>query len=92
MVQLIPGCPGSTAEFWGRKYWKYIKGKSIELGENSSHFKISRVAPSYFYDYCYVYEWIDKYVTYCMSEYFKIQVRNDNHFSVTILASSSSMK
>ena len=61
MVHIIPGCPGSTAEFWGAKYWKCIKGKSIELDKNSSNFRISQIAPQYFYDYCYVYEWIDKY-------------------------------
>ena len=61
MVHIIPGCPGSTAEFWGAKYWKYIRGKSIELGQSSSNIRISQAAPQYFYDYCYVYEWIDKY-------------------------------
>ena len=61
MVHLIPGCPGSTAEFWGKKYWKHIRGKSIELGQRSSNIRISQVAPQYFYDYCYVYEWVDRY-------------------------------
>ena len=57
MVQLIPGCPGSTAEFWGKKYWKNIRGKEIEQGQSSLNIRISKG----FYDYCYVYEWIDKY-------------------------------
>ena len=89
MVQLIPGCPGSTAEFWGEKYWKFIKGKSIKQTEKSSYFKISEVAPQYFYDYCYFYEWIDKYDLIFQLE---IPALDEFDFSETTLVSSSSMK
>ena len=62
MVQTIPGCPGSSAEFWGKNYWRYIKGKEVDVGKNLKKLNLTtNVAPHYFYDYCYVFEWIDRY-------------------------------
>ena len=63
MVQLIPGCPGSSDdEFWGRPYWSKLKVDLSKFGgsKKSKHFSIFNSPAFYCYTHTF-YGLIDKY-------------------------------